>query len=355
MSRSELVGKVQTVLGTISPEDLGITLMHEHLLCDLVNALKEVKPTGAEGEWFYNHPVTPEITWWLTYHQNSNRDNLVLGDEEVATKEALFYKHAGGRTVVDMTNKSFSRDPLALVRVSWATGLNIIMGSGYYLASTHPSDMDSKTEEGICEEIVHDITVGVDNIGIRAGIIGEIGCSEPLAENERKVLVAAAKAQQRTGAPLSIHPARQPKPDASGCLEIINIISRAGADISRTIICHIDRTLRKAEERRQLAETGCYLEYDIFGWEGYHTYHSVDLPNDNHRVNEIIQLIDQGYLNQLLISQDIAWKSRLRSYGGHGYDHILRNVVPLMRLKGMSEEQIRTILVENPKRLLQFV
>ena len=221
--------------------------------------------------------------------------------------------------------------------------------------TTHPADMDSRTKEDICEEIVREVTVGIDNTGIRAGIIGEIGCSEPMADNERKALRAAAKAQQLTGAALSIHPARKPNPDASGCLEIINIISKAGADISRTVICHIDRTLREVKERQKLAETGCYLEYDIFGWEGYHTYHVVDLPNDNHRINEIIQLIDQGYLKQILIAHDIAWKSRLRSYGGHGYDHILTNVVPLMRAKGMTEEQIRTILVENPKRVLQFV
>ncbi len=73
--RLELVGKVQTVLGPTSPESVGVTLRHEHLLCDLVEPLKEVKRTEATGEWFYNHPVTPEIRWWLTYHQNSNRDN----------------------------------------------------------------------------------------------------------------------------------------------------------------------------------------------------------------------------------------------------------------------------------------
>lgn len=355
MSRSDLAGKAQTVLGAISPEVLGITLMHEHLFVNLVTPLKEVEPTVATEQGLYHQPVTPEIRWWITYHQCSNRDNLVLRDEEVAIKEALFYKHAGGNTIVDMTNRYIDRDPLALARVSRATGLNIIMGSGYYMATTHPADMDRRTEESICQEIVREVTVGVDNTGIRAGIIGEIGCSEPLADNERKVLRAAAKAQKLTGAPLSIHPARKPKPDASGCLEIIEIISKAGADISRTIFCHIDRTLREAEERQKLAETGCYLEYDIFGWEGYHSMPTIDLPNDNHRINEIIQLSDQGYLKQVLVAQDIGWKSRLRSYGGHGYDHILTNVVPVMRAKGMYEEQIRTLLVDNPKRVLRFV
>lgn len=190
--------------------------------------------------------------------------------------------------------------------------------------------------------------------GIRSGIIGEIGCSLPQTDDERKVLRAAAKAQQQTGAPMTVHPARNPVPDSEGTFEIVDILGEAGADLSRTIMCHIDRTLRKAEERRRLAETGCYLEYDIFGWEGYHVMATVDLPNDNHRVNEIVQLIEEGYLDRVLISQDIGWKSRLRSYGGHGYGHILNNVVPLMRHKGMSGEEIDTILVENPRRLLCF-
>ena len=69
-----------------------------------------------------------------------------------------------------------------------------------------------------------------------------------------------------------------------------------------------------------------------------------------------MRLIDQGYLSRILLSQDVAWKNRLRgTYGGHGYDHMLRNVVPLMQVRGVTEEQIHTMLVENPKRLLQFV
>jgi len=295
-----------------------------------------------------------ENLWWIAYHPASNRDNLVLLDEKIAIKEASCFKHAGGDTIVELSTRHIGRDPLALARVSRATGLNIIMGSGYYTDATHPADMNRKTEEDICEEIVREVMVGVENTGIRTGIIGEIGCSWPLTVSERRVLRAAAKAQQRTGAPLSIHPGRNPNPDASGCLEIIAILSKGGADISRTAICHIERTLVKHEERCKLAEMGCYLEYDVFGWEGYHQMPTVDLPNDNYRVNQIRQLIDQGYLNQILISQDICWKHRLRSYGGHGYDHILRNVVPLMRVKGITEEQIHTLLVENPKRFLQF-
>jgi len=349
MNRSALVGKAQTVLGLVSPEQLGVTAPHEHLFWGTPPSLME--PNEGTARELAHQPVSMDNLWWIVYHPTSNRDNMVLQDEEVAIREALFYKHAGGGTMVDMSNLRIGRDPLALARVSRATGLNVIMGSGYYVASAHPADMDTRTEEEICEEIVREVTVGVGNTGIRAGMIGEIGCSWPLEDNERKVLGAVAMAQQRTGAPVNVHPGRNP----AAPLEIIDILSKAGADISHVAISHIDRTVRDAEDRRRLAETGCYLEYDLFGEEGYYFVPTIDLPNDHQRINEIMQLIDEGYLNQILISEDICMKYRLRCYGGHGYDHILRNAVPVMRIKGMSEQQIRALLVENPKRLLQFV
>jgi phosphotriesterase-related protein len=352
MSKSDLAGKAQTVLGLISPQSLGITLTHEHLFVDLSIGLRRMgnEPSEATVRELFYQKVTPENRWWINYHPTTNLDNLVLQNEEIATREALFYRHAGGGSLVDASNSCMARDALALARVSRATGLNIIMGSGYYVPSTYPTDMDSKTEEEICEEIVCDVTVGVGDTGIRAGIIGEIGCDWPLSDNERKVLRAAAKAQQVTGAPLSVHPGR----DAKAPLEIVEILIKSGADIRRTVICHIDRTLTRAEDRRKLAETGCYLEYDLFGQEGYYFVPTIDLPNDHQRINEVTQLIELGHLHQTLLSQDICMKYRLRRYGGHGYDHILRNVVPIMRTKGMSEEEIHTLLIENPACLLQF-
>ena len=229
------------------------------------------------------------------------------------------------------------------------------MGSGYYIGSTHPDDMDARGEDAIHAEIVRDITVGVRDTGVRAGIIGEIGCTHPLRDGERKALRAAAAAQRDTGAALTVHPGRTAGPGIAHCLEIVDILAGAGGDLSRTIMCHIDRMLRDPDARRKLAETGCYLEYDMFGWEGYHSIPTLDLPNDNQRINEIMLLIEQGYMDRILVSQDIGWKSSLRSYGGHGYGHILRDVLPVMRLKGVTDDQIEALMVDNPRRLLRFV
>ncbi len=359
MSKSALAGKAQTVLGPVPAESLGVTLPHEHLLWrhPIVHGkiaekgIFFVDPDEITERELAHQKVGLENRWWVAYNPQRSLDNLGLEDEETAIREARHFKRAGGDTIVEMTTRYISRDPMALARISRATGLNIIMGTGYYTASSHPPDMDSKTEEEICDEIVREIHVGVENTGIRAGMIGEIGCSWPLQDNERKVLRAAARAQQMTGAPLNIHPARHP--DAP--FEIIEILRKVGADINRTAMSHVDRTIRDMPGLRKLAKTGCYVEYDLFGIEGYFTVPTVDFPNDNRRIDDLMQLVADGFLNQILVSQDICWKIRLRHHGGHGYDHLLRNTVPMMRAKGMAEEQIRGLTVENPRRLLQFV
>jgi len=351
MGRSELTGEVQTVLGLIGPGDLGITLPHEHLVSD--GSCWFVDPSEATEKAMVHHPVAVDILWWLRYHLFENMDDLLLLDEQEATEEAMRFKLAGGSSIVELSNVGLGRDPAALARISRATGLNVIMGSGYYLSVSHGPEMDAKTEEEIADEIVRDIMVGVGNSGIRSGIIGEIGCSWPLADNERKSLRAAVRAQQLTGAALNVHPGQAEE----AAMEIVKILDDAGADLTRTVIDHIDRAVRKPENRIELAKTGCYVEYDLFGREGYYPIHHriIDLPNDAQRINEIIELMNKGYLSQILVSQDIWNKTQRCAYGGWGYAHILRDTLPVMRVKGVTEEQIHMIMVENPRRLLTFV
>ncbi|HEX78438.1 MAG TPA: aryldialkylphosphatase [Dehalococcoidia bacterium] len=358
MNRADLVGKVQTVLGIIDPQDLGITLTHEHCLLDM--AVWFMEPAEASQRALAHQPITLENIGWVRYHPMSHRENLRLLDEELAIKELQLYKLAGGHSLVDVTNIGLARDPMALRRIARATGLNIIMGSGYYAGPAHPPEVEGKTEEEIAEEIVHDIMVGVADTGVRAGIIGELGCSWPLMDSERKVLRAGARAQQLTGAALTIHPGRH----ESAYREVLDFLGNAGADLSRTIIDHFDRCLFDRDRRLKLVEdcakTGCYIEYDLFGWEGYYPFAlapqaGFDLPNDRQRVDDISRLIDRGYLNQIVVGQDMCMKMRLCRYGGHGYAHILDNVLPRMRDHGISDEAIHTILVENPRRVLTFV
>ena len=354
MVKSKLAGKAQTVLGIIEGKDLGVTLPHEHLVFDGRGTF--IEPPEASDRGMVHKPVSLEILSWLRYHPFENLDNLALLDEQETIEEVMLFKKAGGNTIVDLTTVASGRDPKAQARISRATGLNVIMGSGYYVGASHPPDMSSKTEEEITDEIVREITIGVGDSGIRAGIIGEIGCTSPLQDNERKVLRASARAQQLTGASINIHPGREVK----SLFEIAEVLADAGADLNRVIMSHIDIRIHDHSECFKLAKTGCYLGYDNFGWHGicrvsYTPDIFIDLPSDTQRIEDIKQLIDEGYLNQILISQDVFLKRKRVSYGGWGYVHVSNYIVPMMLTRGITNEQINTIMVENPKRLLCFV
>jgi phosphotriesterase-related protein len=230
------------------------------------------------------------------------------------------------------------------------------MGSGYYADSPKTSNrVSGMGEEAIAEEIVGDFTRGVDGTRVRAGIIGELGCSWPLRPNEAKGLRAGALAQTLTGAAVTVHPGR----NDGAPLEIIEVLSTAGADLNRVVINHMDRCGYSLETRLSLLKAGCYIEYDLFGFEGYYPARVAlaegklpDMPNDLGRIKEILNLIERGFLERILLSHDIGMKVMLTSYGGWGYAHLLREVVPLMQVYGVTDEQIYTMMVENPKRLL---
>ena len=350
MATRALAGQAQTVLGPIAGEAMGITLPHEHLLIDFEVMFRE-PATGAE-RGLSRQPVSLANLGWVRHPFSSNLDNLQLLDETVARDEALLFKHAGGQTFVDPTNRGLARDPLALARVARATGLNIIMGSGYYVAAAHPPGMDTRTVDDIARELVTDLTVGVDGTGVRAGFIGEIGTTWPWTDNEKKVVRAAVAAQRETGAALMIHPGRHERLP----LAIVDFIRKEGADLERTIMCHIERTIADRGVLLELAATGVRLEYDLFGLEtSYYPYNpAFDMPNDGERMRQILFLIERGHLAQILMSHDIAYKHCLTKWGGFGYHHLLVNVIPRLRDRGADDRTIQTLLVDNPRRAFTY-
>lgn len=344
------VGMAQTVLGPIPSERLGVTTTHEHLLVDLSGLQKAPVEASRRAKFFA--PVSMELLGSFNYAGQTNLDNSRLLDIETAIGEALLFKRAGGDTIVEATSVGIGRDPDGLRQIARATGLNVVMGASYYVGLSHPADMDAKTEDDILDEIVRDIQAGVGHSGVRAGMIGEVGCSWPLTPNERKVLRASGRAQRRTGAPLLIHPGRHEA--APG--EIVEVLRSVDADLSRTIIGHIERTLLERSDMTKLAESGCVLEFDLFGREHSYYKHSpnIDMINDAQRLRLLAWLIDEGHGQQLVLAQDTAAKSHLVRYGGCGYAHILLNIVPRMRARGFREEDIHTMLVETPRRVLAF-
>ncbi len=190
MPRRENRGMIQTVLGPVSRSDLGPTTMHEHVYADFSGMLRPAQdspsPELAEA------PIRLGHLGWIRRNYYSNRSNLELVDLDTTVREVAMYRNLGGGAIVDATTTGIGRNPAALARISRESGVHIIMGAGFYVGALHPEGMDERSVDDLALEIVSDLTDGVDRTGIKAGIIGEIGCTWPLTTNERKSLQAAA-------------------------------------------------------------------------------------------------------------------------------------------------------------------
>ena len=338
--------KINTVCGQISREQLGVVAPHEHVLLDQSNHYQAIPTPGIDD------PENQKVEMWnlgiLSRDCFALKDNTILDNEEDQTAEVAFFKRAGGDTLVDASLPGIGRDPHVLRRVAEKTGLNIIMGTGFYVGATHPEELQFMNERQIADIMVKELTEGVDDTGILAGYIGEIGISEVFDDKERKVLRAAAIAQKETGTAINVHI----NPWTTNGLEAADILLAAGVDPERICISHVDVENRE-DYIYALLKKGVYIEFDNFGKE-YYIRREVRnsgyglFVHDTDRVRLLKKLIDDGYLRQLLLSCDLCLKNLMHMYGGWGYDHVLTNIVPMMEDEGITDEQIRTMLVDNP-------
>jgi phosphotriesterase-related protein len=341
---SAVRGKVQTVLGMISPDALGPTLMHEHVLCDLT-------PPELAAQQLPEVEIRLDNLFEIRHHWCRHAGHHVLADRELAAAELARFRNAGGSAVVELTCEGIAPDPAGLAAIARKTGLHIIAGSGPYVEAYLSRLQRERSTAAICEAMIDAVRQGIGDSGVRAGILGEIGLSTPFTDVERRSLVAAAQAQAATGAAINVHPPRT----LDGTLQALAILSDAHADLERVIVSHVDRTVFDIEDMQRIAETGAVLEFDFFGIESaYYPFADVDLPNDGQRIRSIAGLVRRGYAHQVVISHDICTRTRLRRFGGHGYGHLLENAVPLMRRRGLSDDDILQMLVRTPRRLLAF-
>ena len=138
--------------------------------------------------------------------------------------------------------------------------------------------------------------------------------------------------------------------------EILNELNKSGADLSRVIMGHLDRTIDSIGGLSEIASFGCVLEWDLFGVEvSYYQPADFDMPNDIQRLDYIREMMNMGLSDRIVLAQDICTKHRLAKYGGHGYGYILEHIVPRMRMKGFSEEEINAVIVDTPTRMLTIV
>jgi predicted metal-dependent phosphotriesterase family hydrolase len=324
---------VSTVLGEVDADRLGMTLMHEHIF---INSMREERATG------------------------------LLNDYELLKGEVSAFAALGGGTIVDLTTAELtsgaSPDPVgrysghpstgyaedgvraannvfSLVQLSQDVGLNIVLGTGHYRDPFIDRDwFDRGGTQRIAEQMVRDLTVGIAETGVRAGIIGEVGADKwYVSAAEERSFRAAGSAQKETGVAVSTHASRWPIG-----IDQLDILVEAGADPGRVIIGHCD-TINLPEYHEEIASRGAFVEFDTIRGGEFDTRRRVDL---------VLHLAKKKLLGHLLLSHDVCSRTHLSIEGGGGYTLVPTAFSAALRQAGLSQDDLDMILIDNPRRAL---
>jgi phosphotriesterase-related protein len=363
-------GSAVTVLGEVDAATLGVTLPHEHVLW---RSHSVDRPTAEQARLRTrgDEPVTLELARELERNPFVTSDNLRQEDVALAAAELALLRGAavstgvGAATVVDVTCVGLGRRAAGLRDVARQSGVTIVAATGYYLAGTHPAEVAARSVNELAMMFINDLCEGIDGTTVRAGIIGELGVGQPMyaepadgpadrahiAPDEIRVLEAAAEAHRATGAPISVH-LWNFGPNALA-RRALDILEAAGVDPARVAVGHLDAHCDLAV-MREVARRGAFVELDAFGVTAYEEWDASHFDTDEVRTDALLTLLSEGFGDRVLISQDVCTKAQLRAFGGRGYDHIERTLVPELRARGVSEAELAALRIGNPARLLAW-
>lgn len=336
---------VQTVTGPIPVDELGVTLMHEHLFGGLAHALHPgVRDFSSK---IAHATVTAANAWMVREDPYSCADNCLMDDEDITVAELELYAEVGGRSVVCNSSPPTGRNPAGLVRAAERTGLNVIMGSGWSLAHGFDDSLGDVDPEGYAEALVAEFRDGValdDGRRVRPGIIGEIGVGPRFTASERMTLIASCMAQPTCAAPLLIHlPGWQRRAH-----EVLDIVFSYDLDPSAVVLCHMDPSGKDTAYQREVARRGVWLEFDMIGMQ-FNYPGEGQSPSVEDTAIAIAGLVADGYGDQLLLSQDVGLKAAWTRYGGNGFAYVPAAFIP--RLVELGVPGATDLLTKNPAAL----
>ena len=339
---------VQTVTGPVPVEQLGMTLPHEHIFNDLIEAFYPgVRPFSSE---LAHAPVTPANAWLLREDPYSSADNCGYDESDLETivDELSLFTNAGGRTVIN-SSTGFRRSPAALVEVSRRTGLQIVMAGGWCLSHGDEHTFTDADIASMTAELVSEIREGVEVPGgerVRVGSIGEIGVGPSFTAAERATLVASCLAQVQTGLPLFIHlPGWQRRGH-----EVLDIVAEHGVNPSAVVLCHMDPSGKDTVYQREIADRGVWLEFDMIAME-FNFPGEGQSPSVEDTVNAVAGLIRDGHERRLLLSQDLFLKAMWTRNGGNGFAYVPVAFLPRLVEAGVDAAVAQSLMTANPAAL----
>lgn len=300
---------INTVRGAITKEELGKTLSHEHLVLDL---------------------------------RKVRKDNFsFIDDVDEVVDELSIIKKYNINSIVELTTNDMGRNVKKLYEISKETGLNIICSTGFYLDSYHSDEFRKKTIDEIADIMIGDIEVGIDGTDIKAGAIGEIASKKnSISESELKVFKAACIASNKTGTPIFTHCQLGKFGD-----EQIKIFKEGKVDLDKIVLGHIDLN-SDINFIISLLKENVNIAFDTIGKSEY--------MSDEIRKDNLIRLIDEGFENNILISQDVSRRSYFKINGGNGYEPAPKFIQELMDLNKIDPLVAQKLLEKNPSRILNI-
>lgn len=315
-----MTSSVMTVRGPVAVEEIGFCLPHEHTFIDL----PRIHPTqllAYDFQLIDHRLVTDEVRLYVN-----------------AVEESRF-AGAGRPLLVELTTgPAMGRDPMALRKLSTDLDLHVVMGCGWYREPWFDAGFERRTIRDLEQHLLDEIERGVEK-DIRPGIIGELGADRDfVSPAEERVLRAGARAHKKTGLSITLH-ARGSKV----ALAQIETLREEGVEPGRIIAGHTD-SIHDPDYHEELARIGVWVEFDtVRGKVPYTVERSVRYISEARR---------RGYLDQLLLSSDNCALSHLQAFGGSGYAYLPVAFSERLRDAGFTEDELRLLFVENPKRAL---
>jgi phosphotriesterase-related protein len=296
---------VETVLGKIPSDQLGVCACHEHLYVDLSRIKKD--------------------------------EDTRLQDLEIVIDDLQQFKMLGGKSIIEVTNDGMGRDVTKLQEISKKLDLHIVASTGCYKDPFIPDGKLTWNREQLAEWMLSEIEEGIEDTGIKPGVIGEIGSSlNEFKLIEIEMFHGAIEAAKQSGLPLSTHTTL-----GTCALEQVELFQKENLPLDQIIIGHQD--LNTSDEIvLEVLKSGAFVALDTIGKTNYRS--------DEDRLASLIAFIEKGYENQILLSSDLTRISHLTAFGGQGYDVVLRTFIPALRREGITEDVINKLLVQNPQK-----
>lgn len=362
------MGKIMTITGEISAAELGLTSMHEHLMCDTSPALGPVLK-------MYSSKI-PADTLVLTMPNLANlRSGASVFSSDCCTLHALdytvgelnFFKLMGGNAIVDASPLGMPHNLLDLREASVRSSIKIVVCTGLYIQDAQPQEYREMSEDELVTLFKRGIFEGIDESGVKAGFlkcaINTLDENGQIATCERKAVRACARAAAETGRSIHIHNAFPLT--AEHILPIAKMVLELGVKPEKLLMLHMGSFVRvprtnqdyvndfssaktvNIDMQLKLLDMGVNIGFDSYGSL------TPTLPDNNDMNKALVELLRRGYGSQIVLGHDITDKTRGVSYGYTGFTDFLRNVLPVLKECGL-ETEAHKLVYDNPARILEY-